>query len=159
MLLSIAGWYPTFYIMKKSVKREMKKRMAVSRDHRDCMYFLFTTKEYNDLNWIEKHEFRYNGKMYDVLSEDWYNEGVVLYCYYDQKESWLYDELVSQNEDESRKVKHLKIILKYSAPMYILPAPPQILPLVSHTDYTAGNKTGYRNADLRTKSPPPKMIA
>lgn len=159
MLLSVAGWYPTFCILKKSVKREMKKRMAATKDNPDCLYFLFTKQEYASLKWIEKHEFRHNGQMYDVLSEEWYNEGVVLYCYHDQKESWLYAELEAQHSAETGKVKHIRQLLKYSAAVYTLPAPVQLTPDYPSGDYNADNRSGHYNVILQTESPPPKTQA
>lgn len=102
----------------------MKKRLASVKSDEKCCYFIFSNKEYNELNWIEKNEFRYNGEMYDVLSEEFYKEGVLIYCFHDSKDSWLFSELQRQNDHgsaNSGKARNLQRLMQSVTLVYLIP--------------------------------------
>jgi len=135
--------------------------MASIKSDESCNYFIFTNKEYNNLNWIKKHEFRYKGEMYDVLSEKIHKDGVVVYCYHDKKDSWLYNELAKQNSNSSAnsgKARNMQRLLQSVTFVYI--APLFWEPIVMNTGKVFYNDkiNNYSSFISEVISPPPQYF-
>lgn len=98
------------YIIKKEIKRKIKKGVP----EEELTLVVVSDRNRPELEWIEPHEFRFKGKMFDVVrveergDEQWY------YCIRDDEETQLFahlDDLVErQMNDEAQDgvIKQLK---------------------------------------------------
>ena len=137
----------------------MKKRLTTIKSDEKCRYFIFTNEEYDNLNWIEKNEFRYNGEMYDVLSEETYKEGVLIYCFHDSKDSWLFSELQKQNDNgnaNSGKAVNLLRLLQSVTFVCLIPEKWKAVDTYSEFEMKVTDQKEYSSFISEVIPPPPK---
>lgn len=70
----------------------MKDFLAGQKNHKDLVEFSFSEKELSRLQWEDANEFRYNGKMYDVIEKKKEGQKIVICCISDEKETALLEE-------------------------------------------------------------------
>lgn len=83
------------YLIRKEIKKAIKH--AVPEDQLIC--FQFTLKQSKELNWIKAHEFKLNGRFYDVVYKKkekgiWYFK-----CIDDIQETVLFEKLAYATAD------------------------------------------------------------
>jgi hypothetical protein len=77
-----------------------------SGEFEDLTTFHLSNKEYENLNWTEKHrEFMKEGKMYDIKSIEETDSGYTLLCKYDKAES-LVAKLLSNQKEKDKAPDH-----------------------------------------------------
>jgi hypothetical protein len=67
LLFQLAGNFLLFKAEQHVVKKEIKAKIKSSLSINEITQLIFTTVEYNSLKWKEKHEFYYNGNLYDLI--------------------------------------------------------------------------------------------
>lgn len=87
-----------FLYARYEIRYQVKERIKQSVPESECVRF--SSKELsaveNQVRWIHSKEFRYNGKMYDVLYTEINYQGELIYvCIYDSEETALYKKLKS----------------------------------------------------------------
>jgi hypothetical protein len=75
------------------IRKEIKKAIKLSVPENQLIKFHFTAKESQKLNWVNPHEFRLNGRFYDVVHKQkvkgiWYFQ-----CIDDRQETALFEKL------------------------------------------------------------------
>jgi hypothetical protein len=120
MFFQFSGFFVVFKIMQWDVKKQIKK--AIKQGLPECE--LVVLKFPNDrkiqksmgVKWIEKHEFRYKGNMYDIVRSKIEGENIIFYCINDHKEEVLFANLNSQINKElsanNSKAKTLQLLKK-----------------------------------------------
>ena len=94
LLLFRAGGFLTFFhIQQRMIKEEIKKQIITGLPEHQLKIFKFSENENaftsKEIKWVEKNEFIFEGKMYDVVKvknvcdEKWF------YCFEDTKETAL----------------------------------------------------------------------
>ncbi len=117
-----AGYYFVFKIKQQKIRKEVKQRIRNSIPLEELTLFIFDTssEEYKKIKWVEEHEFRYNGSMYDIVRQSpGRNGNVSFYCINDSDEEKLFaglDKYIgdtgSGNENETEN-DSLKIVKDY----------------------------------------------
>lgn len=75
------------------IRKQIKKAIKLSVPENQLIQFHFTAKESQKLNWVKPHEFRLNGRFYDVVQKHKSN-GVWFYkCIDDRQETVLFEKL------------------------------------------------------------------
>ena len=159
-LFSLLGWYPSYYLLRKSIKREMKQRIAATKDDSNSRYFIFTNEQYANLNWTEENEFRYDGEMYDIISEEKSEHGVLLYCFHDTRDSWLYDELTRQHDNNSAnsgKANNMQRLLQSVHIVYTVPERPELICQICSREFNFDYRRSYTSHISDVCSPPPEV--
>jgi len=122
-LYTTVGYYPIYLSNKSQVKREIKQRIIKSVPENELTVFSFTEKEYKNLTWVEKNEFRFKGSMYDVVRKGTDTKGnIVIYVIDDEKEKKLFvnlEELTQQNSSDSPVGKNGQKLLKLFSSIYL----------------------------------------
>jgi len=75
------------------IRKEIKKSLKLSVPENQLIKFHFTAKERQKLNWVKPHEFRLNGRFYDVVYKQkvkgiWYFQ-----CIDDRQETALFEKI------------------------------------------------------------------
>jgi hypothetical protein len=91
-----AGYFISFkaeqYLIKKSVKQRLKSQ--IPDEELTCLVFNPSSKNFRQIEWIEKHEFRYYGIMYDIVRQYIDKRGYIhYYCINDRQEEQLISRL------------------------------------------------------------------
>jgi hypothetical protein len=111
--------------------------------------------------WEEDHEFRLNGKMYDVIEKKIENDQLIVRCISDDKETELtrkYEELLESQSDDPGKKQAASIIKLITSPFTIpttfIPAIIKDLPPERFPYYCFGTLTSSREVI----TPPPQLL-
>jgi hypothetical protein len=87
------GFFTFVEIEHFLIRKQIKKAIKLSVPENQLIKFHFTAKESQNLNWVKPHEFRLNGRFYDVLHKQkvkgvWYFQ-----CIDDRQETALFEKL------------------------------------------------------------------
>ena len=75
------------------IRKEIKKAIKLSVPENQLIKFHFTAKESQKLNWVKPHEFRLNGRFYDVVHKQKVNGIWCFQCIDDRQETALFEKL------------------------------------------------------------------
>ena len=101
LLNFIFGGLITF-TLQRHIHREHIERAIKNNFFSDVKQtFIFSIKEYDQLNWEKENEFEYKGKMYDVVERKVKGEFVFLEVVDDTAETNLIEKYIDQNSDRS----------------------------------------------------------
>jgi hypothetical protein len=112
------------------------------------------------VRWLEEHEFRYNGKMYDVVSRVVRGDSTEFTCLVDAKEERLYaslEEHVTSQTDQSSPHGSLNSIKSVLQEFLPLQSQVEIVSFteVSHPIIPAD---GYQSVVPDILTPPPRLL-
>lgn len=103
-----------FKVQQYCIKKEIKQRLKKGVPKNELHTFNFTNAEIkntNELEFINDHEFRYKGKMYDIVYQETLNDTIIFQCVSDEQETILFtqlDKLVQQqsksNQEKNRQL-------------------------------------------------------
>jgi len=94
-LLNSCGYYFIFSYNQGALRDEMRNLIHAGyfRDHYEQLVIANPSSD-PEFKWAEKGEFRYNGKLYDLISLEVKGNTIILNCINDKKE----DELISRHD-------------------------------------------------------------
>lgn len=75
------------------VRKQIKKAIKLSVPENQLIQFHFTTKESQKLHWVKLHEFKLNGRFYDVVHKSKSNGVWFFQCIDDLQETVLFEKL------------------------------------------------------------------
>ncbi len=121
MLLCSSGFYIAFYISLQSIKHS-QQQIILSSDLKSKFVFEFSfskselQKSNNDLSYVEKNEINYKGKMYDIVSQQYKGDNLVITCISDEDEDYTLalagnQNIKAQREKNSQELSSLKLRL------------------------------------------------
>ena len=111
----LVGFFAFFEIEHYHVRKQIKNAIKLSVPENQLIRFHFTEKESAALHWVKAHEFRLNGRFYDVVHKTKSN-GIWYYqCINDIQETQLFERLGSataQNLSDTPPAHPMKYWLK-----------------------------------------------
>lgn len=79
------GW---LVLSKQALRKEIKREILQGMDQEDLVQFVFTQETlYTSVRWEHEGEFEYQGRMYDVVSSHTEGSQLVFWCWPDDKET------------------------------------------------------------------------
>ncbi|MFH1050226.1 MAG: hypothetical protein V1779_04760 [bacterium] len=121
LILNTFGTIGYYYYQRAGIRTEMK-RMMKSNIPKDKIEILKIANNSKYFQRIHEKEFRFKGKMYDVITELPTDEYTIFYCINDEKEEQLmesYSKLFETSIDGMTSVKYsLKILKNIFFPLY-----------------------------------------
>jgi hypothetical protein len=87
------GFFTFVEIEHYFIRKEIKKAIKLSVPENQLIKFQFTAKESQKLNWVKPHEFRLNGRFYDVVHKHKVNGIWYFKCIDDRQETALFEKL------------------------------------------------------------------
>lgn len=130
LLINTAWYYPVTHWQRSQIRREVKRNLkrAVPNDQ----LHLITARSAQDpvLQWTkDEKEFRYQGKMYDVVRSETSNGEIAYHCISDEEETRLFAQLDQQVQEQmDRQQDHgdgmpvKKLLKAFHSLVYELPA-------------------------------------
>lgn len=120
----LAGFFVYFEIERYHVRKDIKRAIKHSLPQNQYKQFNFTNAEFKELTWINDHEFKMNGRLYDVVKKNKSNVGFLVYCIDDIQETILFaqlDEATASNLNNQPEKAPLKSFVKLLKLAYIEP--------------------------------------
>ncbi len=119
MLFQAAGYFFVFKILQHEIRWEIKQQIKARVPEAELVLFkICEGKPHPAFQRVEEHEFRYGGKMYDIVRQEAHGDTTWYYCLADEKETLLFanlDKLVKQdmagNPQHRKQVDELLRIL------------------------------------------------
>ena len=115
--VQLTGYHLYFRYQQMDIKRAAKRKLRKGVDPALTQIFNFplTAANPDELpEWVDKHEFRYQGEMYDVIEKKVTGDRLIIRCLNDKKEKELlghYKDLV-KNDFGERNKKGLSLFIK-----------------------------------------------
>jgi hypothetical protein len=86
--------YSALIQLKQQIKHEVKNHLIHSVSKNELVLLKFSPQEHQtELNWEHSMEFEYNGEMYDVVQKFFLGDTIAYYCWWDNEETRLNQEL------------------------------------------------------------------
>lgn len=128
---NIVGYLALFSVMQSQVRSEVKKMLKSSVPEKELITLAFSTKslEMGDigLHWMDDHEFRFDGSMYDILHSYTSAETTYYVCINDVQEELLFEHLDNHvhkhmgDSGEPGKFDSFKDVFKDSLARFYVP--------------------------------------
>jgi hypothetical protein len=115
MLLQAAGYIFVFEIQKHEIRREIKQQIKAGVPETELVLLKILEGKPNPaFQRVDEHEFRYDGKMYDIVRQKSHGDTTWYYCLADEKETQLFAHLeelakrdMSQNSERQQRIERL----------------------------------------------------
>lgn len=143
-------------ITRHEIKQQIKKQVPAGE-----LAVIIQTQENKDLfDWIEDHEFRFQGTMYDVVRQEKDSSGAIIYyCITDHQETQLFaqlDEWVQKCMSSDPGTDGVQSLLKLLAGVYLLSENEPICIKVMANLLQAYKPDPYSSHTLEITVPPPR---
>lgn len=93
LLYQLIGFFTFVEIEHYFIRKEIKKALKEAVPENQLISFHFTSKESEKLNWVKPHEFKLNGRFYDVVHKTIRNGIWYFKCIDDIQETVLFEKL------------------------------------------------------------------
>ncbi|MFL5772612.1 MAG: hypothetical protein ACJ75F_05615 [Flavisolibacter sp.] len=139
--LTIMGYHFVFRYQIALAKTQMKNELLSGVHDSEMIHFGFSSQQVVQLEWENGNEFRYLGRMYDVVQKTFANGKIILRCVSDEKETALlkyYLKVNRENQNGSRKIAGiLELSLTPFIPVHVTLLPALLNVKPSHKFFPA----------------------
>jgi len=117
MLYNIAGYYAVFRVLHIQVKKQVWKLRKSAIPEHELLLFSSVISSAPEFEWVNDHEFRYEGMLYDIIRISSAPSGDIWHCINDRQEEQMLQRLKQQvhqhNGQPAKSAKQLsKSLLK-----------------------------------------------
>ncbi len=156
MLFNFGGYLIFFFAQLHQIKAEAIQKIQQGLTSEELVSIEINKQNAAQINWVEKHEFRFSGKMYDVVYSEETSDSTTYYCFDDSKESDLYAALNRvikrlKNHRKNSTVKIIKVFNHFNK--YQIDGLSYTYQLSEVTDFY---KMIYKSLPATVSVPPPK---
>lgn len=96
LAVPIMAMFAFLHYQKKHVRREVKHRIIAGIDRSELVLLKFTPEDAKTkLEWKHAKEFGYQESMYDIVEMEFHNDSIHFWCWWDNKETALNQQLDS----------------------------------------------------------------
>jgi hypothetical protein len=118
LLAPAFGLYIWLELQKELTRHQVKELLEVGLEDEALTLFKFTNEGSEQLEWEHSKEFKFDGKMYDVVRQEEHGDTTYYYCWEDHKESEIYRQTnrliqVVQRTDPDRKERQDRLVNFY----------------------------------------------
>ncbi|QNR25746.1 hypothetical protein [Croceimicrobium hydrocarbonivorans] len=93
LLFHIGGNGLFFQIQRQQIRRAVKTRIKTGVPQKELHALKINNENTREFHWVNDHELRYNGSMYDVVREENRPSERILWCIEDREEEALFVQL------------------------------------------------------------------
>lgn len=100
-MVNLFGYYLSFAVQRYNVRQSMRQVMRLQK-MKNTTRFVFTAGEYGKLTKFDGgKEFSLNGCMYDVVKKEVNGGQVILFAYYDHRETGVIDSFLAYFKEDA----------------------------------------------------------
>lgn len=152
-----------FKVQQYSIKKEIKQRLKKGVSTDELFTFTFSKSEIEnskEIEFIEEHEFRYKGKMYDIVYQESLNGKTVFQCVSDEQETMLFAQLDKLVEEQSKSNQEKNQQLFKLLNFQFITSEVSIVKLIPPLNELSANLYHYSLKTWNSKiiSPPPQPL-
>lgn len=108
LLAPAFGLYIWLELQKELTRHQVKEMLEAGLEEEALTLFKFTAEGSEQLGWEHSKEFKFEGRMYDVVRQEEHGDTTYYWCWEDHKESEIYRQMdrlikVVQKTDPDRK--------------------------------------------------------
>lgn len=126
LLFNVCGAYIIFKSVKSEIRSNIKHKIKAGVPESELAILKFSIAEVESgvagIEWIENHEFRFEGKMYDIVRTSYEGTTIIYHCINDVQEEVLFAHLnslvnqaASTDKNSQQKTHHLLQLLIHEA--------------------------------------------
>jgi hypothetical protein len=126
LLFNSCGAYLVFESVKKGIRKEIKRKIKAGVPESELHILRFSNNDVKEgtagLDWKDDREFKYDGKMYDIVRITYEGNDIIYHCVNDTQEEVLFaklNEMVkdvnSKDKSAQQKTQHLLQLLIHEA--------------------------------------------
>lgn len=167
ILLPTVGNYISFNIRKLAIKKELKRKIKKGIPDSELISIVLTPEitRSESFSWQNSHEFRLNGKMYDIIKTSKKGEQIVYKVVCDDEESELFAQLESDLKDafsndpvqKSNSFRFYSFLKQMYFIDYELISFFNLISIINR-EYNNPKEKTYTNVFLNKTSPPPEFF-
>jgi hypothetical protein len=152
-----------FKVQQYSIKQEIKQKLKKGVPKNELFTFTFSEDEIEankEIEFIEEHEFRYKGKMYDIVYQQRQNGKIIYQCVSDEQETTLFAQLEQLVEEQSKKNQEKNQQLFKLLNFQFIVSNISISKLIFPYNEFSSNLYHYsiKTCDSKITSPPPQHL-
>ncbi|MFN0158357.1 MAG: hypothetical protein ACKVRP_09845 [Bacteroidota bacterium] len=129
-LYNLFGYMGTFLIAQAQIRKEIKQLIKQSVPEEKLVRISITSETASSLEWIKSFEFRYQGKLFDIMRTEHAGDTTHYTCINDVKEQGLFaglDEHVRRQMESDARTSGANTAFKEHVPSISLTDPPILL--------------------------------
>jgi hypothetical protein len=154
LCFALLGYHLVFNFQLAAVKSEMKAFLRCQKDSKDVVQMSMGNEEAKQLYWENENEFRYDGKMYDVIEKKIKGNQIVIRCIPDQKETIVLNEYQKNNNRNSSNTTIVQLITaQFVLPVYLSLKQPEKIIKKDFIDHSSS----LQNVASTVLLPPPDV--
>jgi hypothetical protein len=107
LIFQSTGYYMYMKIQQQHIRYEIKQQIKAGVPEGELVLLKIcrsTQENRDEFQYIHSHEFRYLGKMYDIIRQESHGETTLFYCICDEKETLLFARLDEQVKNEMKNL-------------------------------------------------------
>ncbi|MEZ4937004.1 MAG: hypothetical protein R2799_05370 [Crocinitomicaceae bacterium] len=156
-LIFMSVWFP---IQKYKIRKQVKKEIIQGIDKEELVKIRLSFEEFvKELEWEHSKEFEYKGQMYDIVSAEFDGEHIIFYCWPDNEETVLNQQLTAALEDllggNQERNKNKRSYLKILKSLYLEDASILLSSINQATLEIISKPFNLRNPNFSPDTPPP----
>lgn len=162
LFFGTAGYFLVFKAEQMSIRNAIKKELKLSIPRSRLHEIIVSNNEQSELEWEEEgKEFRYEGRMYDVVSVSSKGDKIHYYCISDDEETALFSKLNKQvkQQQDTKQNSPAKTFAKAFFSLDFYPPHTLALPYISSAFIAHREKLKqFHSQEYFTHiTPPPKL--
>ncbi len=95
LVVPIIATYSYLYITKQKIRKEVKHNILNKLEKENLILLTFTKEETENLDWKHSSEFEFQGQMYDIVKQEIQCENILYWCWNDNKETKINNQINS----------------------------------------------------------------
>jgi hypothetical protein len=161
---NIVGYLVVFSVLQYRVRAEMKQRLKSDVPDAALTRLSFETRSLEEdiagIRWIDRHEFTFQGKLFDIVHSTLVGDSTILLCINDTQEEQLFANLDTHvqremgHSGEANKLDSFKDVFKESYSRCFSPEPLS----ATHAPFIIVPRSAYESIALDVPALPPKFI-
>jgi len=152
------GYFPIFLIKQRIIKNEMALKIKHLNPAAEITELIFDNTSISKLKWLDKKEFIYDEKMYDVVKIRYNNDKIHIFCLEDVKEKMLFAQLKKMKTSaENKKENNESSLFKLFIKDYLSEKNTSVIKLFSKSYIFIDKINHYTSCFPENLSPPPEF--
>jgi len=159
----LVGHHIIFYFQQAGLRSEMRELIRSNPSMEGQQLFVFSPNDkaaISKLEWDGDHEFRLDGKMYDVIEKKMENGKLIIRCISDERETALINKYEKLNQQSGNGSKNkTALLIKLMSSSYLAANSPDLPAEKKISFQQLPLKTNFHTTELSEVLTPPPQVS